>query len=68
MENIQRFQAAAKNYGVPQEEIFQTADLFERRNIPQVLEDKSDWTIVTDGIFPGGFVSLRPRTDHPKTP
>ncbi|XP_011137121.1 muscle-specific protein 20 [Harpegnathos saltator] len=36
MENIQRFQAAIKNYGVPQEEIFQTADLFERRNIPQV--------------------------------
>ena len=31
-----RFQAAIKNYGVPQEEIFQTADLFERRNIPQV--------------------------------
>lgn len=36
MENIQRFQQAIKKYGVPQEEIFQTADLFERRNIPQV--------------------------------
>lgn len=36
MENIQRFQAGMKAYGVPQEEIFQTADLFERRNIPQV--------------------------------
>lgn len=33
---VNRFQAAIKNYGVPQEEIFQTADLFERRNIPQV--------------------------------
>lgn len=33
---LNRFQAAIKNYGVPQEEIFQTADLFERRNIPQV--------------------------------
>ncbi|KAG5881281.1 hypothetical protein JTB14_028660 [Gonioctena quinquepunctata] len=31
-----RFQAAAKAYGLPQEEIFQTADLFERRNIAQV--------------------------------
>lgn len=31
-----RFQAAVKKYGVPEEEIFQTADLFERRNIPQV--------------------------------
>lgn len=37
MENIQRFQAAIKNYGLPQEEIFQTADLFERRNISQVI-------------------------------
>jgi len=36
MENIQRFQAALKKYGVPEEEIFQTADLYERRNIPQV--------------------------------
>lgn len=52
MENIQRFQAAIKNYGVPQEEIFQTADLFERRNIPQVtlclyalgrITQKHDW-------------------------
>lgn len=36
MENVQAFQAAIKKYGVPQEEIFQTADLFERRNIAQV--------------------------------
>jgi len=31
-----RFQAAMKKYGVPEEEIFQTPDLFERRNIQQV--------------------------------
>nr|CAD7458934.1 unnamed protein product [Timema tahoe] len=31
-----RFQAAIKKYGVPEEEIFQTADLFEKRNIVQV--------------------------------
>lgn len=36
MENVQRFQAAIKKYGVPEEEIFQTADLFEKRNIVQV--------------------------------
>jgi hypothetical protein len=36
MENVQRFQAFLKKYGVPEEEIFQTADLFERRNIAQV--------------------------------
>lgn len=34
--NSFRFQAAIKKYGVPEEEIFQTADLFERRNIAQV--------------------------------
>ena len=36
MENVQAFQAAIKKYGVPDMEIFQTADLFEGRNIPQV--------------------------------
>lgn len=40
MENIQRFQAAAKKYGLPEEEIFQTADLFEKRNISQVSAKK----------------------------
>ena len=36
MENIAAFQKACKKYGVPPEEIFQTADLFEARNIKQV--------------------------------
>lgn len=36
MENVQRYQAFAKKYGLPEEEIFQTADLFEKRNVPQV--------------------------------
>ena len=31
-----RFQTAIRKYGVGDEEIFQTADLFERRNIRQV--------------------------------
>ena len=37
MENIAAYQKAVKKYGVPQEEIFQTADLFEKRNIKQVV-------------------------------
>lgn len=37
MENVQGFLAAVKKYGVPDEEVFQTPDLFEARNIPQVV-------------------------------
>jgi len=36
MENINRFQEAAKKYGVSEIDVFQTVDLWERRNIPQV--------------------------------
>ena len=36
MENVQSFLAAAKKYGVPDEEVFQTPDLFEGRNLNQV--------------------------------
>ena len=36
MENIQSFIKAAEKYGVPDEELFLTPDLFEERNIAQV--------------------------------
>jgi len=38
MENITNFQAAAKKYGVAEIDVFQTVDLWERRNIPQVTQ------------------------------
>ena len=38
MENLAAYQKAIKAYGVPDEEIFQTVDLFEARNIKQVVK------------------------------
>jgi len=37
MENIQIFLQAAERYGVPRQSLFQTVDLFESRNMAQVL-------------------------------
>ncbi|CAI9716538.1 myophilinmyophilin-like [Octopus vulgaris] len=37
MQNLERFQGALKKYGVPETEVFQTVDLYERKNIPQVV-------------------------------
>ena len=38
MENLNLVQKAMKKYGVPEEDVFQTVDLFEKRNIPQVTQ------------------------------
>ena len=35
-ENASMFCTAARAYGVPDNELFQTVDLFEKKNIPQV--------------------------------
>jgi hypothetical protein len=35
-ENVSAFCNAARKYGVPDSELFQTVDLFEKKNIPQV--------------------------------
>jgi len=35
-ENVSLFCSAATKYGVPDNELFQTVDLFEKKNIPQV--------------------------------
>lgn len=36
MENINNFQKALKAYGVPDQDVFQTVDLFEKKDISQV--------------------------------
>ena len=37
MENIQMFLTFCENYGVTKQGLFQTVDLFEGANMPQVL-------------------------------
>ncbi len=60
MENIQSFLAAAKKYGVSDEEVFQTPDLFEARNIPQVifLYKKSSLLLNSIGNASNSFICL----------
>ncbi|XP_013403492.1 myophilin isoform X3 [Lingula anatina] len=36
MQNIEAFQQALKHYGVPEEDVFQTVDLWEKKDISQV--------------------------------
>lgn len=38
MENINAFQEAIKAYGVPTADVFQTVDLFEKKDIAQVTQ------------------------------
>lgn len=38
MQNIEAFQKALAAYGVPSEDLFQTVDLWEKRNIPAVTK------------------------------
>jgi len=38
MQNIEAFQKALQNYGVPAEDLFQTVDLWEKRNIAAVTK------------------------------
>ena len=60
MENVQAFLAAAKKYGVPDEEVFQTPDLFEARNIPQVSSGSSLVQETDDSLC--RFLGLMTRT------
>ncbi|XP_013772171.1 myophilin-like [Limulus polyphemus] len=38
MENLNKFQEAVKKFGVSEVDLFQTVDLWEKRNIPQVAQ------------------------------
>lgn len=65
MENIEQFLKAAERYGVPKIDLFQTVDLWEKRNIPSVVQ-----CIMAVGRcgylhpdFQGPFLGPRPSED-----
>jgi len=69
MENIGNFLEAAATYGVPKADLFQTVDLYEAENIPQVcvamvmcvtmmmLSTKGDFSHTCTGS-PGNTVTI----------
>lgn len=49
MENIYNFLSAAKKWGCAEQDLFQTVDLYEERNMNQVSNDDL-WAIFVAGI------------------
>ena len=69
MENVQSFIQAAKKYGVPDEEMFLTPDLFEGRNLSQVWTGYSViFSFYVLQLGPGWPVSLLPGQSNTETP
>ena len=68
MENVQSFITAAKKYGVPDEEMFLTPDLFEGRNLSQVWRCSVPRSRVTCHVSPGGALPLLPGARHTEAP
>jgi len=66
MENINKFQEAVKAYGVPDIDVFQTVDLYERRNIPQVTQCimALGRTCYLHPEWPGPFLGPKPAEEN----
>jgi len=66
MENINKFQEAAKHYGVAEIDVFQTVDLYERRNIPQVTQCimALGRTCYLHPEWPGPFLGPKPSEEN----
>jgi len=62
MENINKFQDAMRKYGVTDIDVFQTVDLYERRNIPQVTQSimALGRTCYLHPEWPGPFLGPKP--------
>jgi hypothetical protein len=65
MENIQLFLNCAEAYGVPKTSLFQTVDLFEGRNMAQVLNALYGLgSECQRNEFPGGTCGPKPSTEN----
>jgi len=66
MENLNAVQKAMKKYGVPEEDVFQTVDLFEKRNIPQVTQGimALGRTCYLHPEYPGPYLGPKPSEEQ----
>lgn len=66
MENINKFQDAMRKYGVTDIDVFQTVDLYERRNIPQVTQSimALGRTCYLHPEWPGPFLGPKPADEN----
>ncbi|RWS24054.1 muscle-specific protein 20-like protein [Leptotrombidium deliense] len=66
MENINSFLKAARAYGVPEVDLFQTVDLFERRSIPLVTQCimALGRTCYLHPEWPGPFLGPKPAEEN----
>lgn len=68
MENINAVQKAMQKYGVPVEDLFQTVDLFEKRNIPAVTSSimALGRTCYLHPEFKGPYLGPKPSEEQKK--
>ena len=66
MENINAFQKAMQKFGVPVEDLFQTVDLFEKRNLPAVTSSimALGRTCYLHPEFKGPFLGPKPSEEQ----
>jgi hypothetical protein len=63
MQNIEAFQKALAKYGIPSEDLFQTVDLWEKRNIPAVT--KTIYALSRHATHKHGFSGPELKLDTP---
>ncbi|KAG8265602.1 Muscle-specific protein 20 [Homalodisca vitripennis] len=66
MENINNFQKAMKDYGVPDLDVFQTVDLYNKKDIAQVTTTlfALGRTTYNHPEWPGPWLGPRPAEEH----